>query len=214
MENFLALKNLWNFSQIDLILVQNSSSKVKKIIFTVILLHFSFYCLIFMKIAFRFPTNFEDLSEGLVLSSAAFLLLLQTLTLYFKKEKLYGILSKIPEKFKDSEIEKFKLKSLIFRTRLIFSLVGLWGQMAVTLVVIKNLIDGEFPEKYNFPLLSNRPVFLLLNLNAFVTMTFFSIYLITMQILKFGLISVTAIEFSKLREDFRKLEEKVSFMTF
>jgi hypothetical protein len=158
------------------------------------------------------PFDIKNIGDGLQTSSISFLTVIEISILFHFKEELFEVCSKLPRKFTEKEFEKYNLKSLISRTRIVFTLPGVWGILAIYYFTLKTFAMGErkFPIDLIFPFDISHPiVFNGILLDMLLFLTIYEIYIVISQVLKYGLITVTAVEFMKLRDEFKKLRKEV-----
>lgn len=224
MDNFLDFTRFtWETFHLDLIFncekFKNLTTKREKfkyyaklMIFYLILLNIIFYSLVFGTIMFQNPFDIKNIGDGLGTSSGLLLTCIEIFILFYYKEDVCEVLSKLPKIYLEKEFEKYNLRPLVSRTKIFYTLPGVWGFLATFYFIVKALINGEkkFIIDLKFPFDISHPViFDGIILNMAVVITIYEIYLVVSQILKFGLISVTAVEFMKLRDEFKELRKKV-----
>lgn len=222
MDNFLNfLKFSFNFTQLDLIFspqnFTNLNSTYEKFIFILknlffayVLLTVSFIIYIFSTLLFVTPFDPKYLGETFYNTSSLFITLIEILRLFIYRENIKKLSEKLPENFTNDEIEKFKLKNVILRTKMIYSTPGVLGVIAVTFYIIKNLNKRKFFIDFTFPFDISRPlVFYFINFDFLLVLFIFHFYVVVTQVYKYGLITVTSVEFMKLKEEFKNLRKEV-----
>lgn len=224
MENFLSFTRfLWKFSNLDLIFehekFENLNSKKEKIFlkFKKFILFFTlsniiFIDYIFSTMLFTFPIDPKYLGETFYNNSLLFITIIEVFIFYFNRKKFCEIMKKLPKNFTFNEIKKFNLKKLILRTKIFYTLIGVVCSITATFYTSKNYFGKErkFSVDFKFPFDISHPiVFYALTTDFLYASEIAAIFTFICPIFKFGLIFVTAVEFMKLREEFKESLNKV-----
>lgn len=205
MENFLSFsKFLWKFTRLDQILVENRGNLKQKFIFFAILVNIFILILPMFSITFARPFNMENMANSLIPITITFITLFQLTVLFIKREKLHEIFKKIPNVLKSHQ--EIKFTSLVRRTQFSYGIYAFWGAVGCIFFFLKSVSSEnlQFADGYAFPFeISNPIIFYLINFDMLVVMLIFQAYFATMQVLKFGMIAVTSIEFEELSEEIK-----------
>lgn len=224
MENYLNFtKFIWKFSQFDLIFeaqeYKNLTSKREKIIFA--MKNFIFFFII-ANICFCtciFSTLFLDVSkdpkyvgETFYNISSLVIIIIETLILFVNRGSFQKVLGKLPKKFSNEEVENLDLKWVILKTKIVYTTPGVISFFAILYYIGLNFLSQErkWHTNFKFPFDISHPfVFYALNFDFLIVLSIAQTYLVMCQVFKFGLISVTTIEFVKLQNDFKEIAKKV-----
>jgi hypothetical protein len=206
----------WSFLQLDAIKShknssENSASRLRLALFSLHLLNFSTFILFVFINVIRLEMPTDCIIKATIVVCLETYNTAKYLSIFRNRKIIRRMMLKLPTSYSKSDNEKYKVNKLFMASRMPFSFLAV---LSSTFVLVDTASEvkagnGGFMLKLQFPF-DTSDSFVYFGLTLWLNLTNIAahIELVLNEVIMYGLVVVTTVEFRRLKDEFEKIKNK------